>query len=152
MNERVAPRIEISGLNSTVQAIFVVGEWDLASAKGLRTCLFAYAVDDVIFDLTRVTFMDSTILGVLVGAVQHAADLNSGIRVACVINDECINLVHILKISGLYSLLPIYPTLYAARKALGSTFIDEKPSLIAAFNDDMMRHPLWTLIKGLFRK
>jgi len=48
------------------------GELDLASAPQLRECLHRLAGQVIVLDFSKVTFMDSTFVGVLVGALKRA--------------------------------------------------------------------------------
>jgi anti-sigma B factor antagonist len=74
---------------STVPPYTVVsafGELDLAIAPELRRCLHAVieeGITDVIVDLSEATFVDSTILGVLVGAQQRLDRTINPLTVVC---------------------------------------------------------------------
>jgi len=61
----------------------VAGEIDVYTAPQLRTC-FIDAIDsgarDVVADMTDVTFLDSTGLGILVGARRRAVDAGGDLR------------------------------------------------------------------------
>jgi anti-sigma B factor antagonist len=68
----------------TVVAAF--GELDLAIAPELRRCLHAVieeGITDLIVDLSAATFVDSTILGVLVGAQHRLNRLVNPLTVVC---------------------------------------------------------------------
>jgi anti-sigma B factor antagonist len=80
------------------------GELDIADAARLRDDLMA-AIDSpshrVIVDLSQVTFLDASILGVLAGA---AADLRAAGRSLEVIN-PCPGVVRLLRLTGLDEVL-----------------------------------------------
>ncbi|MGO9489739.1 MAG: STAS domain-containing protein [Solirubrobacteraceae bacterium] len=87
----------------------VEGDLDLASAPSLK-----WALEDlqsagsrhVVVDLSRVSFIDSTALGVLVGA-QRALD--PGVRLAIACSEE--NVLRIFELTGLDGMFEIVPTL-----------------------------------------
>lgn len=102
-----------SGDRTIVQ---VAGEIDVYTAPTLREELAtqqdAGAVDLVI-DLTGVPFMDSTGLGVLVGALKRARTTGGHLRL--VIDQE--KLLKVFKITALTQVFEIHPTLDAALAA-----------------------------------
>src|SRR4051812_38576037 len=69
-----------------VAVIAVEGECDLATMPRLRPVLEELSRRDashLVLDLTHVSFIDSTTLGVLLSAQQRYAALGGGIAVAC---------------------------------------------------------------------
>lgn len=97
----------------------VEGDLDLASAPSLK-----WALEDlqsaesrnVIVDLAGVGFIDSTALGVLVGAQRS---LRPGVRLAIVCDEE--NVLRIFELTGLDGMFEIVPTLqYALSYIQGS--------------------------------
>src|ERR1700743_3445412 len=97
----------------------VEGDLDLASAPSLK-----WALEDlqsaesrhVIVDLSGVGFIDSTALGVLVGAQRS---LGPGVRLAIVCDEE--NVLRIFELTGLDGMFEIVPTLqYALSYIQGS--------------------------------
>ncbi len=100
--------------------ISVEGDLDLASAPDLKWALGdlqAAGARHVVVDLSGVTFIDSTALGVLVGA-QRALD--PGIRMAVACRDE--NVLRIFELTGLDCMFEIVPTLEQALEFVhGST-------------------------------
>lgn len=57
--------------------IFVSGEIDISNAEQLRNAVdlaFEQPTEKVVLDLADVSYIDSTGIGVLVGAAHHAAD------------------------------------------------------------------------------
>lgn len=88
----------------------VSGELDVYTAPRLEEVL-ADSVEkghrDVVIDLTRVTFMDSTALGVLVSSRQKVAEGEGRLRL--VLSDP--NVGKIMRITGFQDLFEIYATL-----------------------------------------
>jgi anti-sigma B factor antagonist len=91
----------------------VAGEIDVYTAASLREKL-AELIDadhtDVIVDLTGVTFMDSTGLGVLVGALKKVRGY--GGRLQLVIDQE--KVIKVFRITALTQVFTIHETLDAA--------------------------------------
>jgi anti-sigma B factor antagonist len=85
------------------------GELDLGRAPNLKWALVD-SVDagfkQLVVDLSRVTFMDSTALGVLVG-VNRSLDVGSRLAIVCV----HANVLKIFELSGMDGSFAIYPTL-----------------------------------------
>jgi|SRR5579871_1275757 len=63
--------VEVSGDTATLA---ISGEVDIASAPGLRDQLQRLNARNVVVDLSGVTFIDSTGLGVLVAALKRARE------------------------------------------------------------------------------
>lgn len=64
----------------------VSGEIDIATAPSLRERLHGLLAEDrrhLVVDLDDVSFLDSTALGVLVGALKRARTENGEVRVVC---------------------------------------------------------------------
>lgn len=92
----------------------VTGELDLASAPSLKWALAdmqSPQAMNVVIDLARVSFIDSTALGVLVGA-QRALD--PGLRMAIACPQDAV--LRVFELTGLDGLFEIVPTV---REALG---------------------------------
>jgi anti-sigma B factor antagonist len=93
--------------------VAVRGEVDMATAPQLRESLYD-AVDrsagPVIVDLLAVTFIDSTALGVLIGALERSKARDAELRV--VLNEA--RLVKIFEITGLTELFPLFPSIAEA--------------------------------------
>ena len=64
----VSLRVEQNGRGPVV---YVAGDLDIATAPQLRGCLRSLRGSSVTLDFSAVTFMDSTALGVLIGARQR---------------------------------------------------------------------------------
>src|ERR1700729_1815413 len=90
--------------------IAVSGEIDVATAPQLRECLhkvIARGQTTVVLDLLGVTFLDSTALGVLVGALKRCRELGGELHV--VVTDARIR--KIFEITGLNKVFPIVDAL-----------------------------------------
>ena len=88
----------------------VTGEIDVYTAPALREELGALIDSehtDLIVDLTKVGFMDSTGLGVLVGALKKVRTIGGDLRL--VINEE--KILKVFRITALTQVFTIYPTI-----------------------------------------
>lgn len=93
--------------------VSVVGELDLATAPNLQSHL-EEAVDRgtlVIADLLGVTFIDSTALGVLIGALKRSQSAGGDLRI--VVAEP--RILKLFEITGLTELFSIFPTVDEAR-------------------------------------
>ncbi len=93
------------------------GEVDLYTAPRFKDDLIALIDDgavDIVIDLSRVTFIDSTALGVIIGGVKRLHDRDG--RLALVAASRPV--VRILNITGLDRVLTIFDTREAAFAAL----------------------------------
>ena len=107
MNDEVVITQERSGDSALVT---VRGEIDVASAPQLRTHLHELCTEDtrtVVVDLREVTFLDSSALGVLVGALRRCRENESEFRL--VINSP--RLLKIFEITGLTTVFEISESL-----------------------------------------
>ncbi len=94
------------------------GEHDIASAPELR-CAFEAALAEhpgVVADLTRATFVDSTVLGVLLGAREQARAQARGFAVLLGEGAE-LAVRRIIEVTGLAPILPVHDTQEAALAA-----------------------------------
>ena len=100
-------------VHGDVVVVKVAGEIDVYTAASLREKL-ADLIDadhtDVVVDLTGVTFMDSTGLGVLVGALKKVRGY--GGRLQLVIDQE--KVIKVFRITALTQVFTIHETLEAA--------------------------------------
>jgi anti-sigma B factor antagonist len=90
----------------------VEGDLDLASAPSLKwalTDLQSAGSRHVVVDLAKVSFIDSTALGVLVGAQRQ---LDPGVKLAIACAEE--NVLRIFELTGLDGMFEIVPTLQDA--------------------------------------
>lgn len=89
--------------------VTVTGEIDVATAPTLRERLQA-CIDKgdrgVVVDLLEVPFLDSTALGVLVGAAKRLREQSGWLRI--VLTEP--RVAKVFEITGLTETLPIYPT------------------------------------------
>ena len=86
------------------------GEVDLSGAPRLREALsdhLAAGRTHLLMDLRAVTFIDSTGLGVLVGAGKKAFGLGGSLRIVC----DNPRVVRLLAITGISRSLPVLATL-----------------------------------------
>jgi anti-sigma B factor antagonist len=96
-----------------VPVVAVSGEIDVATAPQLRECLHGVISENsatIVVDLLGVTFLDSTALGVLVGALKRCRELGGDLQVVVV--DP--RIVKIFEITGLTSVFTIADSLAAA--------------------------------------
>jgi anti-sigma B factor antagonist len=101
---------------STPPVVAVSGEIDVATAPQLRECLhnvIAQGEGTIVLDLLGVTFLDSTALGVLVGALKRCRE--SGGELYVVVADP--RIVKIFEITGLTSVFTIADSLEAVGAA-----------------------------------
>lgn len=97
----------------TLTVVQVAGEIDVASADRLRErvgLVLSRGRTDLVVDLTGVTFMDSTGLGLLVGTLKRVR--LAGGRLQLVVDSE--RLLKVFRITGLTSVFTIHDTLDAA--------------------------------------
>ncbi len=90
----------------------VEGDLDLASAPSLKWALAdlqSAGRRHVVVDLAKVSFIDSTALGVLVGAQRG---LDPGVKLAIACAEE--NVLRIFELTGLDGMFEIVPTLQDA--------------------------------------
>lgn len=94
-----------------VSVLTVRGEHDLYTAPPLREHI-STLLDErrpVIVDLTSATFIDSSILGVLLGGLRRARE--NGGSFALVLGEQAEPTVRrIFEVTGLLSVFPIHPT------------------------------------------
>lgn len=104
-------------LGERLGVITVSGEIDIYTAPRLKECLLAVldeGVEHVVVDLSAVTFIDSTALGVLIGGVRRIND--SGGEMALIVAGRSVR--RVLSITGLDRVFAIYDSRAAAVEAL----------------------------------
>ncbi len=103
-----AGRIEATAVDGGWPVIVLSGEHDLSTAPELRARLHEVAgADAVIVDLDQTTFVDSSILGVLVGGLRRARE--SDVPFGLVLGDDAHPAIRrIFELTGLHDVFPIY--------------------------------------------
>ncbi len=102
-----------------VTIVAVSGEIDVATAPPLRERLQAQSASGhstVVVDLSAVSFLDSTALGVLVGALKRCKE--AGGDLPLVITEP--RILKVFEITGLTDVFPIHSDVAAATAHLGS--------------------------------
>ena len=100
-----------------VTIVHVAGEIDVYTAPLLREVLdkqIAEGRTDLVVDLEKVTFMDSTGLGVLVGRLKLVRGQNGSLRIVSA--EE--RILKVFSITGLDKVFHIYPTIHEAAAAV----------------------------------
>jgi anti-sigma B factor antagonist len=95
------------------QVLDVGGEIDVYTAPQLRERLIALVEEgarQVVVDLSRVEFLDSTGLGVLVGALKRLRGVNGDLSLVCAQE----RLLKIFRITGLNRVFTIFDSIDAA--------------------------------------
>lgn len=108
-----------SCVDQQVGVVVAAGEIDLASVSSVRQAIsdhLASGLTLLVLDLSDVTFIDSTGLGVLVGAGKKAAGLGGSMRLVC----DNPRILRLLKVTGLSKALTVLPTRDEALKDWGS--------------------------------
>lgn len=116
MEERPQFRVEYETPSDGVGVVTLEGEIDIYSAPQFKEVLvngIEGGARRVIVDLTGVTFIDSTALGVLVSGAKRVRPHNGSLDIVC--TDE--NIIRIFEITGLDRIFGIYPTRDEAMKA-----------------------------------
>ena len=101
-----------------VPVVGVRGEIDVATAPPLRERLQAQSAAGqatVVVDLSSVTFLDSTALGVLVGALKRCRE--AGGNLPLVITEP--RILKVFEITGLTDVFPIHSSVGEALAAVG---------------------------------
>lgn len=96
--------------------LVVQGEIDMATAPKLRQQIIALVGQGstkIIIDLEGVEFIDSTGLGVLVGAVKRVRTLDGALRVVC----QRANLVELFELTKLTNVFSVFDTVDLAVSA-----------------------------------
>jgi anti-sigma B factor antagonist len=99
-----------------VGVVVLEGEIDIYSAPEFKEVLvngIEGGAHKMIVDLSKVTFIDSTALGVLVSGAKRVRPRNGNLDIVC--TDE--NIIRIFEITGLDRIFGIYPSRVEAIKA-----------------------------------
>lgn len=121
-NEEPAPvKLSLSRTERDDVAIMTVsGEVDVYTAPQLRSALEERVAADqtrVVVDLSGVSFIDSTGLGVLVGRLKVLRKIGGSLRVVC--TDE--RILRLFSITGLDRVLPIHDSVDSALASVDET-------------------------------
>jgi anti-sigma B factor antagonist len=113
-SKRQSPAFKIDKRHLSPQTgvLEITGELDLATAPELKWALADLQAEgalNLIVDLSRISFIDSTALGVLVGA-QRGLDV--GARLALICAEE--NVLRIFELTGLDGMFDIFATVEEA--------------------------------------
>lgn len=109
MEDRPQFHVDYERLAGDVGVVTLNGEIDIYSSPQFKEVLLKgieEGATKVIIDLTDVTFIDSTALGVLVSGAKRVGPRNGSLHIICV--DE--NIIRILEITGLDRIFGIYPS------------------------------------------
>jgi anti-sigma B factor antagonist len=101
--------IQTEQLGDDAYVISLSGEVDLYTAPEFKQQLLEVVGQggkEVVVDLSKTTFIDSTTLGVLVGGVKRLRPNGGQLTLVC--NDR--NITKIFEITGLDKVFPIYAT------------------------------------------
>lgn len=108
------PSIDLRAEPGDVIVLTLIGDHDLATKPSLVAELAALAPDAaVVIDLTRCTFVDSTVIGAILNTRQPNRP-----RVSLVLPPDTSYVVRALSVLGVRDLLPVHPTVEAALEAL----------------------------------
>jgi anti-sigma B factor antagonist len=103
-------RIEAAVVDGGWPILALSGEHDLSTAPELRARLHDLGeTSAVIIDLDQTTFVDSSILGVLVGGLRRARERD--VPFGLVLSDDAHPAIRrIFELTGLHDVFPIFPT------------------------------------------
>ncbi len=107
-------------IDADTHVIELGGEVDLYTAPEFKERLVQVIEDgkkQLVVDLSKATFIDSTTLGVLVGGVKRLRTNDGQLSLVC--SDR--NITKIFEITGLDRVFTIYPTRSEALKLIGSS-------------------------------
>jgi anti-sigma B factor antagonist len=113
-------RIESTAADSGWPVIAMSGEHDLSTAPELRARLHDLGdANPLIIDLDQTTFVDSSILGVLVGGLRRARERNApfGLVLGA---DAHPAIRRIFELTGLHEVFPIFASRAEAQAALSA--------------------------------
>ena len=103
--------------------VAVEGEVDIATAGELDAVLSAEIADghtNVVVDLSKVGFLDSTGLGVLIKALKRTREADGSLAVVT----DSQRVLKVFRITGLDSVVPLFASLEAALAAQADTLAD----------------------------
>ena len=106
-------------IDADTHVIELGGEVDLYTAPEFKERLLSVVADgkkQIVVDLSKATFIDSTTLGVLVGGVKRLRPTGGALTLVC--TDQ--NITKIFEITGLDRVFPIYKSRDEALQNAGS--------------------------------
>jgi anti-sigma B factor antagonist len=109
MEDRPQFHVDLLRPSESVAVVDVEGEVDIYSAPQFKEVLLKgieEGASRIIVDLAKVTFIDSTALGVLVSGAKRVRPQNGTLDIVCA--DD--NITRIFEITGLDRIFGIYPT------------------------------------------
>lgn len=109
--------IALKRINAGLTVLSISGEHDLSTAPELRR-RFSTLIGErkpIVVDLSPATFVDSSILGTILGAKRRAEEAGLGFAVVHQDGDEAV--ARVLEITGLRSELPVHTEREAAAAA-----------------------------------
>jgi anti-sigma B factor antagonist len=112
-------RIELDRTDGGVAVVVVEGEHDVYTAPSLGEQLDSLVAERVPFviDLTAATFVDSSVIRVLLESKRKADEAKLGFAVALG-EDDSAPVRRVLEITGLLPVLPLYPERSEAMEAV----------------------------------
>ena len=116
MEDKPQFRVDYEATTDDVGVVILEGEIDIYSAPEFKEVLvngIEGGAKRVIVDLSGVTFIDSTALGVLVSGAKRVRPRNGNLDIVC--TDE--NIIRIFEITGLDRIFGIFPSRGEALKA-----------------------------------
>jgi anti-sigma B factor antagonist len=114
---------EPTAQSSDLALLLVGGELDYAAAPQLKERIAAHAggsLSQIVLDLSDVTFIDSTAIGVIAGALAHMQESGEG-SLTLVCGQENKRVTRIFDIAGIGGLLDVYDSREEAFSALAAT-------------------------------
>ncbi len=119
MEEKPQFRVDYEVASAEVGIVILEGEVDIYSAPEFKEVLVTGiegGAKRVIVDLSQVTFIDSTALGVLVSGAKRVRPRNGNLDIVC--TDE--NIIRIFEITGLDRIFGMYSSRSEAIEAASS--------------------------------
>lgn len=115
MNLKVTPR----PLGDAMQALDLEGEVDVYTAPALRQAIVEQVdsgTKHLMINLSRVEYLDSTGLGILIGGVKRLKEQGGSLR----LTGPSARITRIFEITGLNKIFDVYPTEQEALAAGGN--------------------------------
>lgn len=105
-------KLDVDERGST-RVVRLEGECDMATAPQLQETLQQFrppAVDQVILDLSDLTFLDSSGIGVIVAALKRLREADGELKIAGASGP----VLRVLEITGLDGIIPLHPDVPSA--------------------------------------